>query len=118
MRKYKTSSPFYIPSFIPAWLLNFLFQLKQWKCFPLKILYLCVLHSKTLTMATVILDTRSTEAKKMLEFLKATRYARVIEENTPNDETISAIQEVEAGKLNSYGSAKEMMASLKKKAGV
>jgi hypothetical protein len=69
-------------------------------------------------MATVILDTRTTEAKKMLEFLKATSYARVIEENVPNDETLSAIQEVESGQVNTYGSAKEMMASLKKKAGV
>ena len=69
-------------------------------------------------MATVILDTRTTEAKKMLEFLKATRYARVIEENVPNDETISAINEVEKGKVKSYGSAKEMMSTLKKKAGV
>jgi hypothetical protein len=69
-------------------------------------------------MATVIIDTRTTEAKKMLEFLKATRYARVIEDNRPNNETLSAMQEVEEGKVNSYGSAKEMMASLKKKAGV
>ena len=69
-------------------------------------------------MATVILDTRSTEAKKMLEFLKATRYARVIEENIPNDETIMSINEVETGKVKSYGSAKEMMSTLKKKAGV
>ena len=69
-------------------------------------------------MATVILDTRSTEAKKMLEFLKATHYARVVEENIPNDETIMAINEVETGKVKSYGSAKEMMSTLKKKAGV
>ena len=69
-------------------------------------------------MATVILDTRTTEAKKMLEFLKATRYARIIEENVPNDETLSAIQEVEAGKVKTYESAKEMMSALKKKAGV
>ena len=69
-------------------------------------------------MTTVILDTRTTEAKKMLEFLKATSYARVIEENAPNEETLSAIQEVETGKVKSYGSAKEMMSTLKKKAGV
>ncbi len=69
-------------------------------------------------MATVILDTSSSEAKKMLEFLKATRYARVVEENIPNDETIMAINEVESGKVKSYGSAKEMMSALKKKAGV
>ena len=69
-------------------------------------------------MATVILDTRTTEAKKMLEFLKATRYARVIDKNVPNEETISAIKEVETGNVKTYGSAKEMMTSLKKKAGV
>lgn len=69
-------------------------------------------------MATVILDTRTTEAKKMLEFLKATRYAKVIDEDIPNDETISAIEDVEKGKVKSYKSAKEMMSTLKKKARV
>jgi Mg/Co/Ni transporter MgtE len=68
-------------------------------------------------MATVIIDTRSKEAKKMLEFLKTTRYAKVLDE-IPNDETEQAIHEVEEGKVNSYASAKELMASLKKKAGV
>jgi hypothetical protein len=39
-------------------------------------------------MTTVIIDTRSTEAKKILEFLKATKYSRVIEDNS---ETIDMI---------------------------
>ena len=69
-------------------------------------------------MATVILDTRSTEAKKMLEFLKATRYAKVIEEMIPNDETLLAIRDVENGKVNAYESVKEMISTLKKRAGV
>lgn len=60
----------------------------------------------------------STEAKKMLEFLKATRYAMIVEENIPNNETILAIKEVEKGNVKSYGSAKEMMSTLKKEAGV
>ena len=72
-----------------------------------------VLRFKILIMATVILDTRTTEAKKMLEFLKATRYATVIEENVPNDETLSAMNEVESGHVKTYKSAKEMMADLK-----
>ena len=54
----------------------------------------------------------------MLEFLKATRYARVIDKNVPNEEPISAIKEVETGNVKTYGSAKEMMTSLKKKADV
>lgn len=69
-------------------------------------------------MATVIIDTRSKEAKKMLEFLKTTRYAKVLDEKIPNDETEQAIRDVEEGRVNSYTSAKELMASLKKKAGV
>ena len=69
-------------------------------------------------MATVILNTRSAEAKKMLEYLKSTRYAKVIEEEKVNDETISAINDIENGKVNSYNSANDLMSSLKNKAGV
>lgn len=69
-------------------------------------------------MATVIIDTQSEEAKKILEFLKTTRYAKVVDEKVPNDETLEAMNEVEEGKVNSYSSAKELMAEIKKKAGV
>jgi hypothetical protein len=69
-------------------------------------------------MATVILNTRSVEAKKMLEYLKSTRYAKVIEEKTVNDETISAINDIESGKVNSYDSVNDLISSLKRKAGV
>lgn len=69
-------------------------------------------------MITVIINTRTDEAKKMVDLLKATRYAKVIEENEPNNETLKAIDAVEEGKVNSYSSAKELIASLKKKAGV
>jgi hypothetical protein len=69
-------------------------------------------------MTTVIINTRSAEAKKMLEFLKSTRYAKVIEEEKVNDETISAIKDIENGKVNSYNSVNDLMLSLKKKAGV
>jgi hypothetical protein len=68
-------------------------------------------------MTTVIIDTRSAEAKKMLEFLKSTRYAKVIEEEKVNDETISAIYDIENGKVNSYNSVNDLMTSLKKKTG-
>ncbi len=49
-------------------------------------------------MTTIIINTRSKEARKMVEFLKTTRYAKVIEENIPNYETLEAIDEVEEGK--------------------
>ena len=69
-------------------------------------------------MATVIINTRSKEAKKMLEFLRTTRYARVLEENVPNEETIQAIQEVEDGNVKSYKSAKDLISILKDTASV
>jgi ABC-type tungstate transport system permease subunit len=69
-------------------------------------------------MTTIILDTRSTEAKKMVEFLKSTRYAKVIEEDKVNNETLSAISDIEKGKVNSYNSVNDLMLSLKKKASV
>ena len=69
-------------------------------------------------MTTIIIDTRSTEAKKMLEFLKSTRYAKVIEEEKVNNETLSAINDIENGKVNSYNSVNDLMLSLKKKASV
>ena len=69
-------------------------------------------------MTTIILDTRSTEAKKMVEFLKSTRYARVIEDEKVNNETLSAINDIENGKVNSYNSVNDLMLSLKKKASV
>ena len=69
-------------------------------------------------MATVILNTRSVEAKKMLEYLKSTRYAKVIEEKTVNNETMSAINDIENGEVNSYDSVSDLISSLKKKAGV
>ena len=70
-----------------------------------------------MNMATIILNTRSAEAKKMLEFLKSTRYAKVIEEEV-NNETLSAINDIENGKVNSYNSVNDLMLSLKKKASV
>ena len=57
-------------------------------------------------MATVVIDTHSREAQKMLEFLKVTHYAKVVDEKIPNDETLRAIDEIESGKVNSYGSVR------------
>lgn len=69
-------------------------------------------------MTTVIINTRTAEARKLVEFLKKTSYAKVIEEKELNEETVEAIHAVEEGKVNSYSSAKELISSLKKKAGV
>ena len=65
-------------------------------------------------MATIIIDTQSDEAKKMVEYLKSTTYARVFDDFVPNEVTIKAMNEVSEGKVNTYKSAKEMINSLKK----
>ena len=58
------------------------------------------------------------EAKKMVEFLKTTSYARVLEDKIPNNETIQAMLDIEDGNVNSYKSANELISRLKDSAGV
>jgi hypothetical protein len=69
-------------------------------------------------MTTVIIDTKTEEAKKMVELLKSTKYAKIINEKLPNKETLKAIDDVEKGRLKSYNSVEEMMAKLKKDSSV
>lgn len=69
-------------------------------------------------MTTIVIDTRSSEAKKMVEFLRSTKYAKIVEDKIPNEETLEAINEVQEGNLNSYKSAKDLISSLNKKASV
>ncbi|MEZ4909334.1 MAG: hypothetical protein R2774_00570 [Saprospiraceae bacterium] len=69
-------------------------------------------------MTTVIIDTKSEEAKKMVELLKSTKYAKIIDVQVPNKETKQAIEDSKNGKLHSYNSVAEMMALLKEKASV
>jgi hypothetical protein len=69
-------------------------------------------------MTTIIIDTKSEEAKKMVELLKSTKYAKVIDNQIPNKETLRAIEDTKTGKLKSYNSVSEMMSMLKEKAGV
>ena len=69
-------------------------------------------------MTTVILDTRTEEAKRLVDFLKTTRYAKVLVEKIPNAETLKAIEDVEEGQVKSFPSVNELMKTLKKTAGV
>ena len=49
-------------------------------------------------MTTVIITNKSKAAKQMVEFLKTQPYAKVIEENEPNNTTLKAIEEARKGK--------------------
>jgi len=64
-------------------------------------------------MTTIIIDTKTEEAKKMVELLKSTRYAKIIDPLFPNKETIKAVEDAKNGKVKSYTSIAEMMSVLK-----
>mgnify|MGYP006282040567 CR=1 FL=1 len=61
----------------------------------------------------VIIDTQTKEGRKMVEYLKTTNYARVVDKEL-NAETIQAMKEVEKGNVNAYKSVEKLMRSLKK----
>ena len=63
-------------------------------------------------MTTVVLDTRYAEAKLLLEKLRKARYAKIIETDIPNAETIDAINEIEAGKSKRAKSATDLFNSI------
>ena len=69
-------------------------------------------------MTTVQIDTQSLEAQKMIEFLKTTRYARILDDRVLNEDTLQAIEEIESGDVNSYSSVTDMMNTLRQKASV
>lgn len=54
----------------------------------------------------------------MVELLKSTKYAKIIDAKIPNKETQKAIDDVEKGRLKSYHSVEAMMGKLKKDSGV
>ncbi len=68
-------------------------------------------------MTTVLLDTSSEEARRIIEFLKSVKYAKVFEGRKLNMETIDAISKVEEGEVTEYGSVTELMNTLNKKSG-
>jgi hypothetical protein len=49
-------------------------------------------------MTTVIITNKSKAANQMVEFLKTQPYAKVIEEDEPNEVTLRAIEELNTGK--------------------
>lgn len=69
-------------------------------------------------MKTIIIDDKSAQAKKMIEFIKTLPFAEVFDERVPNKVTLRAVNEVKTGKTNSYRSTEELFAKLRKKANV
>ena len=65
-------------------------------------------------MTTIIIDDKSTGAKKMIAFIKTLPYAKVIDERVPNKNTLRAIEQIETGKVNKYNNSAELIAKLRK----
>lgn len=69
-------------------------------------------------MTTIIIDEKTTGAKKMVEYLKTQRYAKIIDERIPSDSLMKAIEEAKTGKTIKCKSTEELFTKLRKKASV
>lgn len=54
----------------------------------------------------------------MVEYLKTQRYAKIIDERTPGDSLMKAIEEAKTGKTIEYKSTEDLFTKLRKKANV
>ncbi len=64
-------------------------------------------------MTTLQIDTRSNEAKLLLEYLKEQRFIKVLDEHVPNAETKRAIEDAEKGKVIHATSVSDLMSKLR-----
>ena len=64
-------------------------------------------------MTTLQIDTRSSEAKLLLEYLKKQRFIKVLDDHVPNAETKRAIEDAEKGKVIHATSVSDLMLKLR-----
>jgi len=64
-------------------------------------------------MTTLQIDTRSSEAKLLLEYLKKQRFIKVLDDHVPNAETKKAIDDAEKGKVFHATSVSDLMSKLR-----
>jgi len=69
-------------------------------------------------MTTIIINDKTTDAKRMIEFLRTQRYAKILDEKTPNTALLKSMKEAKTGKTKEYKSTKELFENLHKKADV
>lgn len=69
-------------------------------------------------MTTIIINDKTTDAKRMIEFLRTQRYAKIVDEKTPNSSLLKSMEEAKTGKTKEYKSTKELFENLHKKADV
>ena len=64
-------------------------------------------------MTTIVIDERSTGAKKMVEFLKTQRFAKVFNDKEPNESLLEAMKEAKEGKVTKTKDFAELLQKLK-----
>ena len=69
-------------------------------------------------MTTVIINEKTKAGRSLIEYLRHSNHAKIIEDKQPNTQTLNAMKDIEEGKVTSYKSAKDLMSALKHKAGV
>jgi hypothetical protein len=69
-------------------------------------------------MTTIVINDRTTDAKKMIEFLKTQSYVTIIEEKTPKASLLKSMEEARSGKTTEYESTEKLFSKLRRKANV
>ena len=65
-------------------------------------------------MTTIVIDDKTIDAKKMIEYLRTQRYAKIIDEKTPNASLQRSIDEAETGMVICVSNVNELLDGLKK----
>lgn len=69
-------------------------------------------------MTTIIIDDKSAEAKKMIEFVKTLPYAKIMDEKSPGASLRKSMKEAREGKTKEVKDVGEYFDQIRKKANV
>ena len=69
-------------------------------------------------MTTIIINDKTTDAKRMVEFLKTQRYAKIIDERTPGASLLKSMEEANTGKTKEMKNTEDYFKKLRKRANV
>ena len=65
-------------------------------------------------MTTILINEKTIEAKKMIEYLKTQRYAKIIDEKTPGASLMKSMEEARSGKVTRTKNVADLLEKLKK----
>lgn len=64
-------------------------------------------------MTTIIINDKSTGAKKMIEFLKTQSYVTIVEERIPSKSLMKSVNEAKTGKVTRTKKTSDLLEKLK-----